>query len=199
LADSAPISTLSIDLEAVLRRRKPDRRRAQLNPRATAELVRVDAVSGLPGRPALVPDTSVYIHQAAGRLAPAARALVEGALLSHCSVCLGELAVGLAGHDVTASNWSATRNHFGELFARIPSSRLLVPDTGVWIEAGVIAGTLARIQRFQPNQRQECLNDALIYLAAAGAGLPVLTANRRDFDLIQQLAPEGAFIFYEPL
>jgi len=29
----------------------------------------------------------------------------------------------------------------------------------------------------------------------AAEGLPVLTANRDDFDLIQQLAPEGAFIY----
>jgi hypothetical protein len=36
----------------------------------------------------------------------------------------------------------------------------------------------------------------LIYLTAAKAGLPVLTANRDEFDLIQQLAPEGHFIHF---
>jgi hypothetical protein len=30
--------------------------------------------------------------------------------------------------------------------------------------------------------------DALIYLTAAKAGIPVLTANRDEFDLIQQIA-----------
>ncbi|MEL6062021.1 MULTISPECIES: hypothetical protein [unclassified Methylobacterium] len=39
--------------------------------------------------------------------------------------------------------------------------------------------------------------DALIFLTATRAGLPVLTANRDDFDLIQQLAPEGRFVLYE--
>ena len=58
----------------------------------------------------------------------------------------------------------------------------------------LIAGILARTQGFQPHQRKECLNDALIFLTAAKIGLPVLTANRGDFSLIQQLAPEGRFI-----
>ena len=60
----------------------------------------------------------------------------------------------------------------------------------------MVAGTLARTQGFQPHQRKDCLNDALVVLTAAKAGIPVLTANRDDFDLIQQVAPEGRFIYY---
>ena len=60
----------------------------------------------------------------------------------------------------------------------------------------MIAGTLARTQTYQKHQLKECLNDALIYLSAAKAGLPVLTANCDDFDLIQQLAPEGRFVHF---
>jgi hypothetical protein len=51
--------------------------------------------------------------------------------------------------------------------------------------------TLRRSRRYP-----ECLNDALIFLTAAKAGIPVLTANRDEFDLIQQLAPAGRFIHY---
>ena len=78
-----------------------------------------------------------------------------------------------------------------------------MPDTNVYI--GAAAGTLpavvqtltlARTQNFQDHQRKKCLNDALIYLTAAKMGLPVLTANRDEFDLIQQLAPEGQFIHF---
>ena len=36
--------------------------------------------------------------------------------------------------------------------------------------------------------------DGLIFLTAAKAGIPVLTANRDEFDLIQRLAPAGRFI-----
>ncbi len=86
------------------------------------------------------------------------------------------------------------QDHYAELFASIPASRLVTPDAQVWTDAGVIAGTLARAQAFQPHQRKKCLNDALIFLTAAKIGIPVLTGNRDEFDLIQQLAPEGRFI-----
>ena len=144
----------------------------------------------------LVPDTTVYVHQAAGRLPAPARSLVESALMFHCSVCLSELASGLAHRDVSKPDWVRGRDHFAALFDRIPSKRLLAPDDNVWVDAGLIAGALARTQGFRREDQKECLNDALIYLAAAKAGLPVLTENRDQFDLIQQLAPEGRFIHY---
>jgi predicted nucleic acid-binding protein len=88
------------------------------------------------------------------------------------------------------------RTYYSALIATFPVTRLLTPDAQIWAEAGLIAGTLARTQNFQRHQRKECLNDALIFLTAAKAGLPVLTANRDEFDLIQQLAPQGQFIHF---
>jgi len=78
----------------------------------------------------------------------------------------------------------------------VPDNRVLVPDAGIWTMAGLIAGTLARTQGFAATQRKECLNDALILLTAARAGLPVLTANRAEFDLIQQVAGTESFVHY---
>lgn len=77
-----------------------------------------------------------------------------------------------------------------------PGTWLLTPDAEIWAEAGIIAGTLARCQGYLRLQRKECLNDTLISLTAAKAGLPVLTANRDAFDLIQQLVPTGRFIHF---
>jgi predicted nucleic acid-binding protein len=148
------------------------------------------------GRALLVPDTNVYIGAAAGTLPALVQDLVERALLFHCSVCLGELATGIANANPSLPSWSALRDHYLELFDSIPSARLLNPDAQVWTDAGVVAGVLARTQGFQRHQRKECLNDALIYLTAAKAGLPVLTADNHQFDLIQQLAPEGQFIHF---
>ena len=119
---------------------------------------------------------------------------MERALLFHCSVCLAELATGVANLDPSSSGWRSIRNHYVALFDAVPDSRLLTPDHQLWIEAGVIAGTLARTQNFQKHQRKECLNDALIYLTAAKAGLSVLTANRDEFDLIQQIVAGGQFV-----
>lgn len=187
---------MTIDLGELLRRRKPEKKTAQLKTRNLADLVAAADVAANPGRPNLVPDTTVYIHQASGKLSPSARSLIEDGLLYHCSVCLAELATGLANRDVGRPSWRAERAHFEALFGRMPGSRLLVPDETVWADAGLVAGTLARTQGFQRDQRKECLNDALIYLTAAKIGLPVLTANRDEFDLIQQLAPGGRFIHY---
>jgi hypothetical protein len=59
----------------------------------------------------------------------------------------------------------------------------------------MIAGVLARTQNFRKQQLKELFNDALVYLCAAKIGLPVLTNNKADFDLLQQIAPGGSFIF----
>ena len=185
---------MTFSLSEALRRRKPERRTEPLKPRLRTEL----AATELPrtGRPALLLDTNVYIAAAAGTLPDAAAAVVERALLFHSTVCLGELAVGVANADPTRPGWRAIRDHYAALIDAMPYSRLIVPDDQIWLEAGVIAGTLARTQGFQKHQRKECLNDGLIFLSAAKAGLPVLTANRKEFDLIQQLAPEGRFVYF---
>ncbi len=186
---------MTIDLTAALRRIKPERRLAQFAPRPSEALLAAADVP-LGGRATLVLDTNVYILSAAGRLPPPVAALVDRSLLFHCSVCLGELTIGMANADPELNGWRRLRDHYVALIASIPQTRLLTPDPENWAEAGLIAGTLARTQHFQRHQRKECLNDALIFLTAAKAGLPVLTANRNDFDLIQQLAPTGNFIYF---
>jgi predicted nucleic acid-binding protein len=184
---------LSTDLREAFRRRKPEKRRSRLGTRPPQDLVDWTA---LVGSAVLLLDTTVYIHRAAGRLPAALRDRIDSALLFHCSVALAELATGVALADPTRSRWTALRDHYAGLFDAVPRARLLTPDANVWTDAGVIAGTLARTQGHQPHQRKECLNDALILLTAAKAGVPVLTANRDEFDLIQQLAPEGRFVHY---
>lgn len=186
---------MTIDLAAALRRRKPERRRSALSPRSVAGLTTAD-VPVLAGRPILMLDTNVYIRAARGRLPPAARALVDNGLLYHCAVCLAELTTGLANADPARPGWADSRAYYAAMFASLAPSRILAPDAEVWSDAGLIAGTLARTQGYQPHQRKDCLNDALIFLTATKAGLPVLTENRDDFDLIQQLAPEGRFISF---
>lgn len=186
---------MSIDLPAALRRRKPEKRRVHLVPRPAAALVAASGLGGA-GPVALLADTNVYIREAAGTLPQGVRALLERAVLFHCSVCLGELAVGIANADPAHRKWRATRDYYTGLMDSIPPSRVLHPDPQAWIDAGLVAGTLARVQGYQHQQRKECLNDALILLTAARAGMAVLTANRDEFDLIQQLAPETCFVHY---
>lgn len=139
-------------------------------------------------------DTNVYILNAAGKLSPEGAAIVDQGRLFHSSVCIGELMVGVAGYSPAAARWKAVRDHYVALIEAFPSSRVVTPDDDVWAEAGMVAGLLSRTQGFQPHQRKDCLNDALIYLSAAKAGLPVLTENAADFDLIQQVCGRGVYI-----
>ena len=143
-----------------------------------------------------MPDTNVYIRAAAGSLPEPVAALLDRSLQFHCSVCLAELKAGIGASSPQAAGWAATRRHYAELFAAIPDSRVVLPDAEVWAAAGLVAGTLARTQGFDRSSRKECLNDALILLTAAKAGLVVLTANRNEFDLIQQVAGAGTFLHY---
>lgn len=145
---------------------------------------------------ALVADTNVYIHNAAGRLSPAVEALLDRAILFHCSVCVAEIATGVANGDPSHPGWNSNRAIYAEVLGAIPATRLLTPDAQICTDAGVVAGILARTQGFQPHQRKEMLNDALILLTAAKAGLAVLTSDRDHYDFLQQVCPEARFILY---
>lgn len=186
---------MTIDLRAGLRRIKPERRVVQLKPRPPEELVAVSDVATF-GRAALVLDTNVYIQSAAGTLPAAVADMLDRGLLFHCSVCVSELTTGVANFHPSSPSWKAIRDYYNDLIDSFPATRLLTPDAQTWAEAGLIAGALARTQSFQRDQRKECLNDALIFLTAAKAGLPVLTSNRNEFDLIQQVVPNGQFIYF---
>ncbi len=186
---------MSIDLEALLWRCKPEKWRGQLTPRPIEQLIAAASVAGA-ARLALVPDTNVYIRNMSGTLPADVEVLLDHALQWHCSVCVAEITAGIAQYDPAASNWRRVRRQYGILLGAIPDTRLLVPDAETWHHAGLISGTLTRTQGFQPQQRKECLNDALIYLTAAKRGLPVVTANRVEFDLIQQIAPGGTFLHF---
>ncbi len=186
---------MNIDPEAIARRIKPDKQRAQLTIRPGSSLIAAADIAGT-GRARLLFDTNVYIHEAGGKLEAAAQTVVDDCISIHCSVCIAELMVGIGNSDPSHPRWRARRDHYLELVKTIPNHRLLVPDEAIWAEAGLIAGILSRVQNFQPHQRKECLADALIYLVAAKEGVAVLTSNRDEFDLIQQVAGRGTFVHY---
>jgi predicted nucleic acid-binding protein len=183
----------AVEFDDALRRVKPEKQKNHLSLRPAGARITVFAI---PTRPTvLIPDTCVYIHTASGRLSPAANALLGVAIQYHCAVSLGEIAAGIGNMSPTQPDYRAVRSHYSSLMGAIPAGRILVPNEKDWLDAGLLAGALARSQKFQAHQRQELLNDALIYVCAAKAGLPVLT-NDDDFDLLQQVRPQGVVIFY---
>jgi predicted nucleic acid-binding protein len=182
-------------LREALRKLKPERKVEHATPRAIGAF---SAAASVPtnGRFALILDTNVYIENAGGTLPLAATNLLDRCLQFHSTVCLGEIAIGVAAYHPSALHYARVRDYYERLLEKIPDNRILMPDSDIWIEAGLVAGTLARTQTLQASQRKELLNDALLYLTAAKIGLPVLTENKADFDLIQQIVGRGQFIYY---
>jgi predicted nucleic acid-binding protein len=83
-----------------------------------------------------------------------------------------------------------------ETIKDIPDHRIISPTAQIWTEAGILAGIRARTGGFQQTQSQDALNDALIFLQAREVGAAVITANVADFDILQQIVPNGRMIFY---
>jgi hypothetical protein len=78
----------------------------------------------------------------------------------------------------------------------IPAHRLSVPDAEMWGTGGILAGILFRLGQYAPGAERKCLNDALVYLQGRKLGWPVVTGNIRDFDLLNQLLPDGRILLY---
>ena len=184
---------MPVDVAALRRRYKPERLLPQLSLRSDTGLVPAAAAIGT--RRVLL-DTTVYIHELAGTLPAEARRLLDGALHFHSPLCIAEVLSGLSNLHPGSPFFRPAWAHYDHLFSAIPRIRLLTPDEDVLAQAGVVAGLLARTQNYARSGSRTLFNDAAIYLTAAKRGLPVLTANRGDCDLIQQITGVGAFIHY---
>lgn len=136
-------------------------------------------------------DTCAYIDALTGRMPLALHALLPGRRHVHSTVCLAELAFGLGALAPDAGHAARSRATMGELLDRIEIRRTVSLPASGWMAAGLIAGVLARLQGGNRADRRRFLADAAIYLSARTAGATLLTANWRDFDLIDQLAADG--------
>lgn len=180
--------------ERMVRQIKSHKGHKALSPRVRSELPFVTNMGSIPK---LLLDTTVYIDELQGKLPRDLELALRATTLWHSTVTESELSA-LAGllnpeHPETAR---ALKQVFASIQQR-PSHRIVNPDRQVWRDAGVIAGTLAREQQYSKTEQRRVLNDALIFLSAAKAGLVVLTRNISDFDLLMQLAPQGKVLFYE--
>ncbi len=184
----------SSDMQRSLRRFKPAERRKALQYRERSQLPFLAEADSVPK---LLLDTTVYIDELQGKLPMDVELALRSTSLWHSTVTEAELAA-LAG--LLHPSHPETERTIAQVFASIehrPEHRILNPDREVWREAGILAGLLARLQQYGKDEQRKTLNDALIFLSAAKAGLAVLTRNISDFDLLMQLAPGGKVVFYD--
>lgn len=187
---------MSFDLAGSLRTLKPQKRTGPLRRRPDDDLFWAEDAPLIGG--ALLLDTCVYLDALQGRTPGAADALLSYRVCYHSAVCLAELTHAFGRLDPAHSSTKTALKTIGDVIADIPGRRLHAPESAAWGEAGLLAGALFRLSGLPrgAGHERKLLNDALIFLQARLLGASVLTANVRDFDFLNQLAPTGRVIFY---
>jgi hypothetical protein len=116
---------------------------------------------------------------------------------NHLATCVAELTHCFGRLNPRHPGTEAVLRTVTRAVAAIPPHRLEAAGTDVVIEAGILAGLVFRLCGLQPGQKVTALNDAIVYLHAMANGLAVLTRNARDFDVMNQILPDGRVLFYE--
>jgi predicted nucleic acid-binding protein len=187
---------LTFDLRRALRRIKPHRFTAPLPLRPLDALSFVTMQAG-PGRELLL-DTGVYIDVLQGRSPPAVDALLRHRTLNHLTVCIGELLQGFGRLDPRHPGTDAVLDQLARTIEDIPAHRMQTASETVVAEAGILAGLLFRLRGLERGREVAAMNDATLYLHAMATGQAVLTRNLHDFDVMQQILPDGHVLFYQP-
>ena len=185
---------MSSEVEAILRRIKPEKRNKPLQRRPDSALEFIETRAARPAK--LLYDTTVYIDILQNRFPKEGELMLRAVDAWHSPVTEAELTAACGLLD--PGHWQ-TREIIEEIAALIdrrPIQRTVMPDQNVWREAGIFSGILARLQGYEKDQRRRNLNDALLYVSARRYGCTVLTRNVSDFDFLQQLDPAGHVLFY---
>jgi len=196
---STPLLILSSNsdskVQRSLRRLKPGKFIAQLKPRGRSDLIFLGQLHR--PFPKLLLDTTVYIDELQGKLPQQIEVSLRLTEVWHSTVTEAEL-TALTG--LLSPTHVDTPRAIRQVLATVerrPLHRILNPDREIWREAGILAGLLARLQKYGKAEQRRALNDALIFLSAAKHGCSVLTRNLSDFDLLMQLAPTAKVVFYD--
>ena len=186
---------MNSEFQATLRRLKPEKRRAQLKPRAESDLNFIETTSRKPRK--LLYDTTVYLDILQNRFPQGGELRLRVTEAWHSPVTEAELAAAIGLLDPAHSGTRKIVEEITAVIERRPSYRTIVPDPEIWREAGVLSGILARLQGYGRENQRRALNDALLFATARKHGCVVLTRNVVDFDLLEQLAPSGSVLFYK--
>lgn len=186
------------DLDAALRRVRPEHRTQRLAPPSPITLLPDDADPRSIG-PVLL-DTCVFIDNGHNRLPMGARRLLAVRGLVHVSSVTGmELAYAFGRLDPEDARTGRSLHHLRFVLDQAPAHRVVTASPADHTLAGVLAGTLARTQGLTQEARRKLLLDCVIFASARRHGLTVLTANHSDFALLAMLLPDGKAAFYRAL
>ena len=185
---------MSFDLQAALRRLKPQRRSGALTRRNDDDLTFVE--EPVRARAELMLDTCGYIDVLQGHTPAAVDALLATRICNHSAIGLAELVHLFGRLDPDHRGTMGTLRELSGVIAEIPPHRLTPPSMRTLGEAGLLAGLAERLTGQREGRGQALFNDAVLYLHALERGCVVLTRNLREFDFFDQLVPSGRVLFY---
>jgi len=192
------ILTSTFDLDAALRRIKPEKRRRPLARRDDAERTFVADVG--PGDGPFLLDTCLYLDGGRRTLPrEAARLLLAPSQLFHSAVSVAELSYTLGRLDPADPRTKRNLPFIRDTLARIREDRTVAPDGAVYAGSGVLLGTMTRTQSLADADRRKLFLDCLILMSARKFGLRLLTANADHFDLLHQIVHDAKVAYYRPI
>ena len=176
--------------------------------------------AALPFDPAAVPshlpvmlDTDFYIDRLQRKVPLDLLEFVASRRVVHSAVAMQELTIAAGILDPAHPNTPGTRQSIINLLGVIDTSEVVSPGPVSWIEAGMVAGILARTQHLnrskkelspdeaccQQGLRRKLLNDALMFLSAYEEEVCLVSANVKDMDLLLRFRPEVHVLLYRPM
>ena len=184
---------MTFDIHRLLRTFKPEKHTIRPTSRDPSQL-RTDSAAAQK-RP-IVLDTTTYINAGQGKLPPHINAIIEAWPIHHCSVALGEIAHGLGRLDPAHPDTRQNKDFLQAVLEKVPQHRIVNPTDDIHVTGGILTGVIARLLTLPKGAHRNRINDILIYLTARSIGAAVVTANVEDFDILQQLVPDGHVIYY---
>jgi len=145
----------------------------------------------------LLLDTTVYIDgmKRAG-LPVGIQALLANRVIRHSPICMGELGFGFGRLDPSHRGTTTNRTAVGSVLDRLADAVFVDLDSAGWTKAGVLAGSLARMQGLAQDRRRALFLDAALFVTAQQAGLTLISGNLSDMDLLLQVGGEAQVLLY---
>lgn len=206
--DGEPLAAAGTTAAGFARRHDPDRYASSFAYRPDA-LLPFDPAQAPRDRPLLL-DTNFYVHTLKDRVPAEIVSFVGSRVVLHSSVACAELTISLGILDPRHPETARNRRAITALLDSISETDMVAPSAGAWVEAGMIAGILARTQHLatpkrqlsaaeaccQEGRRRKLLNDALIFLTACELGAILVSENKRDVDLLLRLRPQADVVLF---
>jgi hypothetical protein len=145
----------------------------------------------------LLLDTTVYIDGMKQDGFPdAIQALLANHMIRHSALCVGELSFGFGRLDPSHPGTARNQSAIGAVLDRLTPDEFVDLSPSGWAKAGMLAGSLARMQGFAQDRRRALFLDAALFVTARELGLTLVSGNLTGMDLLSQVGGAADLLLY---